>query len=460
MRLWIIISLIILAISTSAFIIRIQSDDPVPIPPSSQRTGGDVQKGYDYLVSGDYIKSGVPYQVYLFGAGADTNNFLNRTGINKSILHEFTAVKAANGETVVAPNCLSCHAQVFENKLVIGLGNSLADFTKSKKFNAENFILLEKLLKAQSPKQYQASFEFIKASKAITAHLYAPTKGVNVADKLAALLVAHRNPQSFTWSDSAQLTIPNETVISDTPPWWLLKKKNAMFYNGFGRGDFGRFLMASNLFTVSDTSESAEVDSHMPDVLAYIYSLQPPKYPKAVNQSLAEKGKAVFETNCSGCHGTYGDKSSYPNYLIPSSLIQTDGALFKSNYSSLQFVDWFNKSWFTTGSHPAQLVPFEGYIAPPLDGIWVSAPYLHNGSVPTLEVLLNSKLRPKYWSRNFDKTEYDYNKVGWKYIVETKASSTSTYNTTLYSFGNGGHYFGDALSDKERKAVIEYLKTL
>jgi mono/diheme cytochrome c family protein len=94
-----------------------------------------------------------------------------------------------------------------------------------------------------------------------------------------------------------------------------------MFYNGFGRGDFGRFLMASNLLTVNDTSESRSVDEHMPDVLAYIYSLQPPKYPKAIDQSLASKGKIIFEQNCSDCHGTYGAKSSYPNLLIPESLL-------------------------------------------------------------------------------------------------------------------------------------------
>ncbi|HVF97121.1 MAG TPA: hypothetical protein VM871_07365, partial [Flavisolibacter sp.] len=441
------------------FIIH-DGDDPVPIPPSPQRTGGDAAKGFDYLVNGDYIRSGVPYQMYLFGAGADSNNYLARPGINTKISHQFTAVKAANGEVVVAPNCMQCHAQVFDGKLVMGLGNSLADFTKSKTMNTENMVLLEKMLKLQSPKGYTAAYEFLRASKAITAHLYAPIKGVNVADRLAALLVAHRNPASFNWTDEATLNIPTELIPSDTPPWWLLKKKNAMFYNGFGRGDFGRFLMASNLLTVNDTSESAQVDAHMPDVLAYIYSLKPPQYPKSINPTLAATGKTLFEAKCSGCHGTYGNNETYPNLLIPGSVVQTDTSLYSSNYSAPQFVDWFNKSWFTQGQHPARLQPFKGYIAPPLDGIWVSAPYLHNGSVPTLEALLNSDLRPKFWSRNFDKPQYDYEKVGWKYAVETGGGSTSTYNTTVLGYGNAGHYFGDGLSNKDRKAVIEYLKTL
>ena len=233
-----------------------------------------------------------------------------------------------------------------------------------------------------------------------------------------------------------------------------------MFYNGFGRGDFGRFLMASNLLTVNDTAESRQVDEHMPDVLAYIYSLKPPKYPKPLNQTLVAKGKVLFEAACAACHGTYGDKETYPNYLIPASVIGTDSALYSSNYSDPQFVNWFNKSWFTQGDHAARLEPFKGYIAPPLDGIWVSAPYLHNGSVPTLEAVLNSKVRPTFWSRDFDNPQYDYDKVGWKYAVEKKGDSVTIYNTTRHGYSNSGHYFGDALSDKERKAVIEYLKTL
>lgn len=459
MKKWFLLSAFTALVGLSAFISR-TGDDPVPIPPSPQRTGGNATKGYDYLVNGDYIRSGLPLNAYLFGFGADSNNYLNRSGLNAKISHQFTAVKAANGETVVAPNCLQCHAQVFDGKLVMGLGNSLVDFTKSKTFTAENAALLEKMLKMQSAKGYEAAAEFLRATKAITPQLYAPVKGVNVADRLAALLVAHRNPLSFDWSDESTLDIPEELIPSDTPPWWLLKKKNAMFYNGFVRGDFGRFLMASNLLTVKDTSESAQVDAHMPDVLAYIYSLQPPKYPKAINQSLATQGKVLFEAKCSGCHGTYREKVSYPNLLIPQSLIGTDSALYLSNYSAPQFVNWFNRSWFTQGAHPARLEPFKGYIATPLDGIWASAPYLHNGSVPTLVALLKSELRPTFWSRNFDKPQYDYNKVGWVYTVEKTAANTSTYSTTLNGYGNGGHYFGDGLSEKERRAVIEYLKTL
>ncbi len=71
----------------------------------------------------------------------------------------------------------------------------------------------------------------------------APVRGVNLADRLAALLVAHRDPTTLEWSKEALMPVPDDAIPADTPPWWLLKKKNAMFWNGFGRGDFGRFLI-------------------------------------------------------------------------------------------------------------------------------------------------------------------------------------------------------------------------
>lgn len=461
MKKW--MTLAILAVSCVAFTTifhPFREEEPVPVPASPQRVG-DKEKGYTYLTTGDYVKSGIPYNYFLLGFGKSQTNYLKREGPNALISHEYTAVKAANGETVVAPNCMQCHAQVFDNKLYIGLGNTLIDFTDRKKLSPNNAAMAERILKNGDPKKYEAAAPFLKAMKVIGGGLYTEVRGVNSADRLADLLVAHRDPNTLRWSDSSLIDTPPDQVIpSDTPPWWLLKKKHAMFYNGFGRGDFGRFLMASNLLTVNDSSEAREVDSRINDVLAYIYSLEPPKYPNPVNSSLARQGGVVFVQHCSKCHGNYGEGGDYPNLLIPESGIGTDSFLYKSNYQSPQFVAWFNKSWFSQGDHPARLEPFSGYIAPPLDGIWITAPYLHNGSVPTLEALLNSKLRPTYWSRDFNNLQYDYEQVGWKFTREAAPSGTTVYNTTLPGYGNYGHTFGDKLTDKERKAVIEYLKTL
>jgi len=434
-------------------------EKPVYIPASVQRNG-DSKKGYTYLTTGDYLKSGIPYNYFKLGFGKSSVNYLQREGLNKDIGYEYTAVTAPNGEIVIAPNCLQCHAQVFDNKLIIGLGNSTVDFTNSQKLDPKMAASAERVLKNLDPKKYEAAEPFLKVVKAIGNQLYTKVRGVNTADRLAALLASHRDRNTFQWNETPMLNIPEEVIPTDVPAWWLLKKKNAMFYNGFGRGDFSRFLMASNLLTVNDTAESREVDSHFNDVLAYIYSLKPPPFPRPVNKQLAREGGILYVKNCSKCHGNYGSKQDFPNLLIPESVIKTDSFLFKSNYQSPQFIEWFNNSWFAQGDHPARLEPFNGYIAPPLDGIWITAPYLHNGSVPTLEGVLNSRARPKYWSRDFDNLQYDYDKAGWKFEVHDAPGGTTVYNTDLPGYGNYGHDFGDKLTGKERKAIIEYLKTL
>lgn len=460
MKKWSVLVLLgVVGLAYTTMVPKTPGEEPVPIPASPQRAG-DATAGYRYLTTGDYLKSGIPYNFFLLGFGKSANNYLKREGDNAQVSHEYTAVKAPNGEVVVAPNCLQCHSQVFDNQLYIGLGNSMIDFSSRQKLNPKNAAMAESVLQKGNPKTYEAARPFLTAMKVISGQLYTEVRGVNSADRLADLLVAHRDPQTLRWSNDPVIDVAGAVIPTDTPPWWWLKKKHAMFYNGFGRGDFGRFLMASNLLTVSDSSEAREVDSHFNDVLAYIYSLEPPKYPYPVDAALAKQGGVLFLQHCSKCHGHYGDGGDYPNLLIPESTIGTDSMLFKANYQSPQFIEWFNKSWFAQGDHPARLQAFNGYIAPPLDGIWVTAPYLHNGSVPTLEAVLNSKIRPAFWSRDFDHPQYDYEHVGWKFQRETGPRGTAVYNTTLPGYGNYGHTFGDKLSDKERKAVIEYLKTL
>lgn len=462
-----------LAFTTGLEIPRLEK--PVPVPPSPQRTG-DADAGYRYLTTGDYIRSGIPYNIFLLGFGARPDTFLHREGLNAKIPFAYTAVAAPNGVEVVAPNCLQCHAQVFDGKLYIGLGSTSIDFSDARKFEGGSTGAVERLLQ-NNPSKLAAAAPFLASLKAIGGGIRTEVRGVNAADRLTGLLIAHRDPQTLRWSDqeSPNMEISGRVVPTDVPAWWLLKKKNAMFYNGFGRGDFGKFLMASSLLTISDSSEARQIDSYIPDVLAYIQSLTPPKYPYPINETLARRGGVIFVEHCSKCHGNYhtegpttdksaasasGEGGEYPNLLIPESIIGTDSLLNKNDYQSPQIVDWFNRSWFAQGDHAARLEPFDGYIAPPLDGIWITAPYLHNGSVPTLEGVLDSRTRPTYWSRDFDHPQYDYTAVGWKYRRETGPRGTAVYNTTIPGYGNRGHNFGDRLTASERKAVIEYLKTL
>ena len=104
------------------------------------------------------------------------------------------------------------------------------------------------------------------------------------------------------------------------------------------------------------------------------------------------------------------------------------------------------------------MVKNHGYLSPPLDGIWMRAPFLHNGSVPNLRQLLEPEnLRSKRFYRGFDL--YDPANVG--FVVEGGDAQLEgwLHDTTLRGNGNGGHTFGIDLAASDKEALLEYLKT-
>lgn len=431
------------------------------IPDADQRSG-DSNVGLDYLLYGDYVKSGIPRGVYDFSLALANPgmNELERTGNNADINFQYTSLVNDDNIELVSPNCFQCHAGYADGQFILGLGNTATDFTNDQSAGSGFLDGLVETNYGNPSAEWDAYFPFSRAVRATGQHLVTETVGANPADKLALVLAAHRDPIDLSWIDEPQMIIPNELIPADVPAWWLLKKKSVMFSTGIGRGDFAKMMMASSILTLEDSTEARIIDEQFINVSEFIRNLEAPSYTGTIDMDKASRGESLFALNCATCHGTYGDSPSYATKLVAHDAIQTDPALANSNYAYAEFESWFNTSWFGTDAYPAQLVPGDGYIAQPLDGIWATAPYLHNGSVPTLEDLLNSSQRPTYWRRSIDSEDYDHLKVGWDYITETSKNSKFTYDTTLPGYGNMGHYFGDHLSQLDRSDLIEYLKTL
>lgn len=443
--------------------------DPDPIlevdaiPASAQRLG-DPTAGYEYLVSGEYMSSGIPYDAYIAAYGEASENLLGRTGDNAPIVYDYTAATAPNSTRIVSPNCMACHADFLNGELIIGLGNHTSDYTSNRANTIGTVSSAIALIYGEDSKEWEAYDQFRKGILAIGPKTMTASRGVNPADKITQVLIAHRDKNTLAWSDEPFVEVDDEVIPTDVPAWWLLKKKNAMFYTGLGRRDFCKSFIGSSLLTLTELDKAEEVDQKMPDMLAYLYSLEPPPYPYDIDTDQSAQGKTIFEDNCVKCHGSYGEDESYPNLLVALNTIGTDPelSLRYTTPSELKdyFTDWFNNGWFGTYSEPLEVVAEGGYIAPPLDGIWATAPYFHNGSVPTLAEVLNSSERPTYWRRSFDSGDYDPDNLGWKYTEESGKTDKNTYDTTLKGYGNGGHTFADHLTETERKALLEYLKTL
>lgn len=101
--------------------------------------------------------------------------------------------------------------------------------------------------------------------------------------------------------------------------------------------------------------------------------------------------------------------------------------------------------------------PYGPYAARPLYGIWAAAPYLHNGSVPTLyDLLLLPAQRPKIFA--LGERDYDPVKLGFDVGKACRAKDCGI-DTRRVGDGNGGHIWGTDLAEPDRMALLEYLKT-
>jgi endo-cleaving rubber dioxygenase len=176
----------------------------------------------------------------------------------------------------------------------------------------------------------------------------------------------------------------------------------------------------------------------------------------------------------------------------------------------------------TPGTRPVGVCGWEknviGYQAPPLYGTWATAPYFHNGSVPTLEAVLDPSKRHTIWRRQletigpvtgFDQrlSAYDFDALGWKHealactdmpgtelmncspmrdespsltqvvsnllaglgyagatpVPDPAANAIEkrlVYDTRTLGNSSAGHEFTAVLTEAERRAILEYLKTL
>jgi len=351
--------------------------------------------------------------------------------------------------TGIGVDCMLCHGGSIMGKSYVGLGNSTLDI--------------------------QALFEELAVAGGTPGKLpftFTNVRGTNEADGFGVYLLGFRNPDLSLRVPRKELGLHDDTC-ADVPAWWLMKKKKTIYHTGATDSRSVRTLMQFMMHPLTAAKDFEKAEPAFRDISQYLTNMEPPRYPFAIDTAKATKGEAVFRENCAKCHGTYGDAWTYPNKVIPLEEIGTDPkrhAGIELAYGVEYSNSWFGKEksgWFVDGK---QLRATAGYQAPPLDGIWATAPYLHNGSAPTLHGVLNSKSRPKLFTRSFKTAETDYDKtrVGWK-VTELREAPAATlpaieqrkiYDTTQPGRSNAGHTYGDALTDDERTAVIEYLKTL
>lgn len=249
----------------------------------------------------------------------------------------------------------------------------------------------------------------------------------------------------------------------DAPPFWNVRKKSSLYIDGFAPKTH-RPLMQFMLLPKNSKETVLSWEEDFLAIEAWINSVEPPRYSGPIDRALSTRGEAVFRDHCATCHGTYGPEGRYVQRTIPWDEIRTD----KTRLEALtpEHRTWMKEGWMSRfGADPVVVEPV-GYVAPPLDGVWASAPYLHNGSVPTLWHLLHPDHRPTVWHRTED--GYDHRRMGLEVQELTELPDNTDvpahrrryFDTRLPGKSSQGHDFPNVLSVDEREALLEYLKTL
>jgi hypothetical protein len=255
-------------------------------------------------------------------------------------------------------------------------------------------------------------------------------------------------------SDTYPMVVP-----ADFPVYFTLSQRTAMNYLGTGRNVRTEACFSIFSFGAGDTTAGNVPfpdDKRLNSFLDFYGQLQPPT-PPAGDPTAIAAGKTVFtNAGCGGCHhpDSIGDDGvvtivdppqaellpganpMYPRGTIATDklhrvLVDGDGTGSGSDAGYLALLQFIQDKML-------QVRGTDGYRVNDLRGLWATAPYLHNGSVPTLQDLLTpAAQRPKTWTHD-----------GF------------TFDTTLPGNGAGGHEFGTTLSDADKTALIAYLQSL
>jgi hypothetical protein len=198
----------------------------------------------------------------------------------------------------------------------------------------------------------------------------------------------------------------------------------------------------------------AEFEAAMKRLDSFLSALPAPKYPFKVDEFSAAKGQPIYEKNCSQCHDVGAPRTSK---VIPLAEIGTDPE--RLNTWTQAAADKSNAAVKKLGFDRPDMVKNSGYLSPPLDGIWMRAPYLHNGSVPTLRDLLEPvDTRPKIFHAGYD--VYDPVNVGFVTQGPQAERKGLRRDVSIRGNGNQGHTYGTELPEADKKSLLEYLKTL
>jgi len=261
------------------------------------------------------------------------------------------------------------------------------------------------------------------------------------------------NPYKSMFARETNFDTDATVGTADLPSLWNQRTREGLWLHWDGNNNSVDERNKSAAIGAGATPDSIDLAA-LDRIATWILDLRPPAYPASrINAGLASTGRPLYQQHCASCHDVGQPRVGQ---TIGIAEIGTDPERLNSFTTELAAV----MNTIGTGT-PWKFSHFrktDGYAGMPLDGIWLRAPYLHNGSVPTLRALLLLDPRPGEFYRGYD--VYDFQNVGFVSSGPEAERLGVLFDTSERGNGNGGHLYGADLPEPDREALLEYLKTL
>jgi hypothetical protein len=474
-----------LALSTGLYLVlRITSNSPVIYAAPEEH--------FKYGSTGGEILDGIPYSVwmalpdlfpeFLPGKGYASLGFLYEKGKDLPI---GVSKREVQGVDRVFFNCAICHVASFrktpesEPQFIAGAPSNTVDLRAFYEFvfnAASDQKFTPPLILAQIEKSgiredllnqlifriyaiYAVRDSLLEQKQRLTFILKEPEFGPGRIDTFspAKALLNFR-------MDNA----PDSEGIgtTDLPSIWNQRRREGMQLHWDGNNTKVQERNRSAAFGTGAYPPTLDRDN-MKRVEDWIAEAKPPKFPYAIDESKSHRGAQIYAELCANCHGPDG-QNFQPNQgllgtVTPIEKIATDRHRLDSYTYDLAVNQ--NLLYAGTKDPSERFSNFRktyGYANMPLDGLWLRAPYLHNGSVPTLRDLFEpSAARPPKFYRGDD--VYDPVRVGFVSQYSTRGErKLFPYDTSVPGNGNQGHegkVYGTELAAADKDALVEFLKT-
>lgn len=479
-RVWAGAALLLLAMGLY-LLCRLNRDQPV--------TYVNAEDHFKYGSTGGERASGIPYWLwktlpelfpeYLPGKGLQSLGFVFEAGKDLPI---GVSKRNVQGIDRVFFNCAVCHVGTVRDtpesqpRIIVGMPANTVDLqgferflfncATDEKFNSERILQEMKRINAQEDCLNRTLFRFI-AIDLMRQRILLLRQRFAFMDRepdCGPGRVDTFNPPKVLLNWRMDNLPTNEWVgLCDFPSIWNQGKRRGMQLHWDGNNTSVEERNRSASFGTGAFPPTLDRAS-MKRTEDWLYNeAKPPPYPYVIDRALAAKGEPIYQEYCARCHGKSG--SDFSGELVgkvtPIEKIKTDRWRLDS-YS----YDLAANQDLLYASYPEERFKHfrktYGYANQPLDGTWLRAPYLHNGSVPTLRDLLEpAARRPKSFHRGYD--VYDPKRVGFiSDVAKEEGRKFFRFDTNLPGNGNFGHEgkeYGTELSDAEKDAVVEFLKT-